>query len=146
MSLSMHGETLFHFTQSIDVLLEIVQSRCFKASLAMERLVYKAKTGETESTPDLWVPMVSFCDYKLSEIGHHALNYGYNGLGMSKSWGIRNKMNPVLYVSENSEVGSELRETLKDIADSINRQDMVLASIIRHANLFSWTKNYQGTL
>jgi len=146
MSLSMHGETLFHFTEYLDNLISILSSRYFKASLSMEKLSYVNANGIVESTPDLWVPMVSFCDYKLAEIAHHTANYGCFGLGMAKEWGALKGLNPVLYVSDNSHIGGELRSIIYDVAKSATSSSSLIEVNIKLANMFSWTKNYQGIL
>ena len=146
MSLSMHGETLFHFTEELETLISILSCLHFRASLSMERLSYVTEKGETESTPDLWVPMVSFCDYKLAEIAHHTESYGCFGLGMSKTWGTSIGLNPELYVSDASEIGRELRSIIYDVAQSATISSSLVEANIKLANMFSWTKNYQGVL
>lgn len=148
MSLSMHGETLFHFTNELPTLLRILEDSHFKASFSLESLSFQSPQG-AESIPGLWVPMVSFCDYKLSEIGHHVLNYGSYGLGMSKAWGIAKGLNPVLYVSAQSQIGAKLKSVLNKIAvaKQMGDPDCALGDTdIEVANMFAWTKNYQGTL
>lgn len=148
MSLSTHGETLFHFTSDLSVLLDILESGYFKASFSLESLSFQTPQG-VESIPDLWVPMVSFCDYKLSEIGHHVLNYGSYGLGMAKDWGVAKGLNPVLYVSAQSPIGPRLKSVLNKVAVAKQAGDpnSALGIVdIEVANMFAWTKNYQGTL
>lgn len=153
MSLSMHGETLFHFTDELSTLLSILESSYFEASFARESLNYQTPMNGSASIPDLWVPMVSFCDYKLLEIGHHVLNYGAYGLGMSKKWGINNGLNPVLYVSEKSPIGSNLKQLLNTVAaakvkteDCANCQGALGSADIELSNMYAWTKNYDGPL
>lgn len=153
MSLSMHGETLFHFTNELSTLLSILSSGCFEASFATERLAYQTSNGESAVTPDLWVPMVSFCDYKLSEISHHVLNYGAYGLGMSKNWAIAKGLNPVLYVSEQGPVGARLKNVLNRVATAklktncdLGCQEPLGRADIELANMYAWAKNYEGTL
>lgn len=148
MSLSMHGETLFHFTKELPTLLRILEDSHFNASFSLESLSFQTPQG-AESIPDLWVPMVSFCDYKLSEIGHHVLNYGSYGLGMSKAWGIAKGLNPVLYISAQSQIGLRLKSVLNKIAAAKlteNSNGVLSNADIEIANMFAWTKNYQDTL
>lgn len=149
----MHGETLFHFTNELSKLLSILNDRAFKVSFSLETLSYRDWERTLESIPELWVPMVSFCDYKLSEIAHHTLNYGQYGLGMSKKWGIEKGLNPVLYVSERSLIGQKLRGLLNHCSqerrNSTQFDETTTApsvAEIETANFYAWTKNYQGTL
>lgn len=152
MSLSMHGETLFHFTKDFNTLISILDDRAFEAHLSKETLVYINESGNQEELPPLLVPMVSFCDYKLSEISHHALNYGYYALGMTKEWAITNKLNPVLYLSENSDIAAGLR-SLNKLLENIQKNnayhnfaDDIFKASVKAIEIYAWTKNYQGLL
>jgi hypothetical protein len=148
----MHGETLFHFTQDFNTLISILDDQAFQAHLSRETLVYINENGNLEELPPVLVPMVSFCDYKLSEISHHALNYGYYALGMTKEWAITNKLNPVLYLSENSDIAAGLR-SLNKILEKIqknnichNLEDEIFKASLKAIEIYAWTKNYQGLL
>jgi hypothetical protein len=68
------------------------------------------------------IPMVCFCDLPLSALDKHMglseeEGYGKYGLGMSKDWGIAQKLNPVTYFTEESHV---LRGML-DVTDRLYR-------------------------
>ena len=154
MSVSMHGESLFHFTDSLDVIKDILKASAFEARYCRERLVYEGDFGEESITPYLLVPMVSFCDYKLSEISHHALNYGHYGLGMKKGWAIDNGLNPVLYISKKFEGIQSLLQTMRDagvalsdeVSEGVAGKETLLDAQINVSKIIAWTKNYQGTL
>lgn len=75
---SLYPDILFHFT-SRDGLYGILENS-FKISYARERIVGKSKSTEFA------VPMVSFCDLRLSELKDHMSKYGSYGIGLSKSW------------------------------------------------------------
>lgn len=49
-----------------------------------------------------YIPMVSFCDIPLSNLNFHMEVYSSYGLGMKKEWADDNRLNPVMYVNENS--------------------------------------------
>ncbi|WP_239397078.1 abortive infection system antitoxin AbiGi family protein [Pseudoalteromonas sp. OOF1S-7] len=50
-------------------------------------------------------PMVCFCDIPLSRIQEHVGKYGEYGIGLTKEWAKRNKLNPVIYLQKDSELG-----------------------------------------
>jgi len=85
-----HSRTLFHFTNQ-GGLLGILHSN-FRSTFSEERMI--ADNGQVW---DYWVPMVCFCDIPLHLIGNHINHYGRYGLGMSREWAIRSKLNPVFY-------------------------------------------------
>jgi len=60
---------------------------------------------------ELCVPMVSFCDIPLSKIKDHIGKYGEYGIGLTKEWAIKNKLNPVVYI----EAGSNFSESIHRI-------------------------------
>jgi len=94
---------------------------------------------------NIYVPMVSFCDIPLSNIKEHIVKYGKFGIGLTKEWAIKNKLNPVLYL----EGGSLLSHSV----------DTVILDALSEGNVSTWTdeqkcaadilryiKNYQGNL
>ena len=47
-------------------------------------------------------PMVCFCDIPLSRIFEHTVFYGEYGFGLTKEWGLANKLAPLIYAPNNS--------------------------------------------
>lgn len=87
--MGLSSNTLFHFTIQIDFLKGII-SQGFKMSYCLE---------ENNA-----FPMISFCDLPLSSISEQLDKYGNYSLGMTLDWGIRNKLNPIMYFQDNSEL------------------------------------------
>ncbi len=70
-------------------------------------------------------PMVCFCDIPLGRIKEHVSFYGSYGLGLSREWATRNRLNPVFYLSRSSPLGQSflaaIRGSLSD--DKEKKQD-----------------------
>src|SRR5689334_5410339 len=65
--------------------------------------------GDEKGGDLVWgVPMASFCDIPLSQVVQHMGTYGSFGLGLSKEWGTRNGVAPVLYSHPHSLVAKSL--------------------------------------
>ncbi len=119
------AKTLFHFTKKFDNLLGILEngllpSYCFESALmpikvssGIKRIIdYDLYFG----IKPIGIPMVSFCDIRLSQISEHSEKFGSYGIGFKKDFSqARNRnennwaLNPVLYFENmNSKVGNIL--------------------------------------
>jgi len=86
------ANTLFNFTTKFDYLKSKIENR-FKPRLVLED--YTSIGYQLE-----WaLPMVCFCDIRLSNILIHIKEYGNYGIGLKKEWGIEKGLNPLLYIS-----------------------------------------------
>lgn len=88
------SDSLFHFTSSLDVLKSILKNGIFPR-YCLEDIKWMGIEREY-----LAYPMSCFCDIPLSRISEHTNFYGRFGLGLSKAWGRKNNLNPVIYSSE----------------------------------------------
>jgi hypothetical protein len=138
------SETLFHFTNR-ENLLGILENE-FHPNFSPE--VYQFD----ERTPfKCGIPMVSFCDIPLSLAYNHMVNYGNYGIGMSKEWANRNRLNPVLYLRRGSQttqiVDDVLNSIYKDIK-GVREEGIEVESLTKRyillLKLFSFTKPFDG--
>jgi hypothetical protein len=56
----------------------------------------------------LMMPMVSFCDIPLERSKYHRGDYGDYVIGLSKEWGMRAGLNPLLYINDSSDMAVRL--------------------------------------
>lgn len=139
----LYPTTLFHFTNK-HALYAILREN-FKISYAREKII-----GPTTSR-EFAVPMVSFCDLKLSELKYF-LNYGKFGIGLTKEWANSNHLSPVQYVNRHSYIMDNLisgingiynqLKLLHDIKQSTNFNK----SYMNVLNMYRYIKNYEGEL
>lgn len=155
---SLYPTTLFHFTKSLDVLMSILDGEYFKISFARE-FVEGPSTRRSFA-----VPMVSFCDIRLTQLEEHTNSYGSYGIGLTKEWADRKKMNPVIYMNKNNPSFDYynnslriLRKELKQSKEKLKREPKLSAKMKEnYAKLkkhyyeirepLRYMKNYQGKL
>jgi hypothetical protein len=114
------SDTLFHFTKSRTNLERILVER-FKITYCKENFQLLGKpSGE------YYYPMISFCDLPLGSIKNHIAKYGCYGIGMTKEWGIKNKLNPVLYLENSSNIAKDVNEHY----DSLNSMIETFAELV----------------
>jgi Putative abortive phage resistance protein AbiGi, antitoxin len=129
---------IIHFTPSKNSLLGIL-SDDFRINYCTEQY----QIGEFDISAK--VPMVSFCDIPLSQIKEHIEKYGSYGIGLTKEWAARNRLNPVLYIEKNSHVSESIGQALdKFIVSRRNREKANHHKAIE--DIFRHIKNYQGEL
>jgi len=90
------SHTLFHFTDSVETLAKIIRTGFWPRYCSEDFRWYNEQLGYVA------YPLVSFCDIPLTRIKDHVGFYGGFGFGMSREWAIRARLNPVIYLSENS--------------------------------------------
>jgi len=147
-SVNLSSNTLFHFTNNMDNLLNILKND-FVSHLSIERF------DENGNIAILYAAaMVSFCDLPLSTVKQHLRYYGSYGIGLSKRWGISKGISPVLYVHERSKLYA-IQHHIKDIeAIRLASSTEVHDETVRHAkqdelrnnllNVNCYIKPYEG--
>ena len=48
------------------------------------------------------IPMISFCDIPITLLDEHTNRYGSYGIGLSKDWGIKNGVTPIMYIANDT--------------------------------------------
>ncbi|EJG0940754.1 hypothetical protein C4G64_RS11795 [Vibrio parahaemolyticus O1] len=142
--MSLYPQILFHFTNKDG--LESLLRDDFKVSYAREKIEGKNQTKE------FGVPMVSFCDLRLSELKHHMTKYGKFGIGLSKDWANEKGLNPVWYVNRSSDFADNFSSALGGIyrhLDEIKDPEShkgLSEEYMKVVDTYRYIKNYEGKL
>jgi hypothetical protein len=131
------SNTLFHFTSNMDNLLNILTNE-FRPRYCLENWSNLfIETGEFQQA----FPMVCFCDLPISQLNEHLKFYGNYGIGMKKEWGIKNRINPVLYLHSKSSLATSIAVLMKSSFEGEDKQIYVFESIFELTN---YVKLYEG--
>jgi len=137
------SNSLFHFTPKKEYLISILRQTfvpryCFEEI----KLIDKLERAGFESA----IPMVCFCDISLSQINNHIEMYGGYGLGMTKEWGIRKKLNPIVYVNPNSNISESLSKMAENVYQALDKHCSEITRNIsdEYMNLVNFLKPYDG--
>lgn len=103
--MTISSNTLFHFTNKIEDLINILTND-FRPHFCLEDRNFIPNRIDYQEVLEYAIPMVCFCDIPLSLAKNHMENYGNYGIGLSKEWGMRNNISPILYAYKNSAVTS----------------------------------------
>jgi len=87
----------FNFTKHFDFLVETIDHGAFSPRYNLEDLSHVDKRFGT--VIKIFILMKCFCDIPLNYlIGAHVDVYGSYGIGLNKSWGIKNNLTPIHYI------------------------------------------------
>ena len=107
------ANTLFHFTSEFNWLISIID-KGFIPRFSKE-FDEGNEVFEDNEFGNL-VPMVCFCDIPISHLRKHIDIYGQYGIGLEKDWGVQAGINPVFYLTKQSEFLNEYHRIRKDIS------------------------------
>lgn len=146
-STSLHPNALFHFTNA-DGLRGILKRLAFQLSYARETV-----QGPT-SAKCIAVPMVSFCDLRLSELSSHMEKYGRYGIGLNKTWAKNRGLSPVAYINSESELALSIIDGAAQAMDIValhpnNEESQIAENVDMYFNVMNtqrFIKNYEGRL
>lgn len=102
------SDNLFHFTSSIDVLKLILRNGVYPR-YCLEDFSWFG----SDQHKYIAYPMSCFCDIPLSRISEHTDFYGNYGIGFTKDWGLRNGLNPIIYLTPTGSVKDMVKYLFK---------------------------------
>jgi uncharacterized protein (DUF433 family) len=119
------ADYLFHYTKRLDVIKNILRIG-FRYYLIQEKIPYKETYQENFA--------ICFCDLRIEDTVVHRKRYGNNSIVLSKEWGIKNCIQPVNYIHENSSVVSTkyiaMRSRFREIHQNHPHKDDVLQAMM----------------
>lgn len=137
---TLSSNSLFHFTDSAENLISILKNNAFHPRQCLEdfgMFQFVKSRNLASDMKEFAIPMVCFCDIPLSKIKHHLSVYGKYGLGLKKTWGIKNGISPILYLHPSSETTSLLNKLLVFNYESDQIKDLLY-------KFLRFTKPYEG--
>ena len=152
--MKLSANSLFHFTSKKKYLLNILKGS-FSPRYCLETFnhIYDGEILE------LAIPMTCFCDIPLSAMNEHFTKYGEYGIGLTKEWGIRNGLSPILYVNNDSFSQKCIQKTFEtslqhdlvitDLKETFPEFTKDIPNIYEHMyalNLLFLTKPYIGDM
>ncbi|RYU92773.1 abortive infection system antitoxin AbiGi family protein [Emticicia agri] len=138
--MALSSNSIIHLTEEKESLIGILSDN-FRIKYCKEQI--KSPIGSIKAA----VPMVSFCDIPLSQIKDHIEKYGKYGIGLTKEWAKRKRLNPILYIDDNSIIGEEFYKTfLKYIESKPQFVDVMLMDDRFYLDIIRYMKNYDGML
>ena len=132
------SNTLFHFTNKYENLINILEND-FRPHYSLEDF-NAIFPGQPVNYLKLAIPMVSFCDIPLSQTAEHLSTYGCYGIGLTKEWGKRNGITPVLYTYPESLLAGFIRQMIEKTQRLKDQEREFLYDIFR------FIKPYKGSL
>jgi len=130
--------SIIHYTDSLDKIKSIL-TEGFRIKYCAEVLKL-GKKGSSQAAH----PMVSFCDIPLSDSKQHFDAYGKYGIGLSKTWAIKEGINPVIYIDRNSLIADSIYELIKERRNK--NSNLTKKQKIEILQIKSYAKNYSGQL
>lgn len=142
---SLYPDILFHFT-SKEGLYGILEDS-FRLSYAREQIAGPKHCREFA------VPIVSFCDLRLSELKNHMEKYGKYDLGLTKEWANRKGLSPVMYVNRHCQFADRFNSAIDSIYrylgkihDQNQNKKRLHTNYMNILDTYRYLKNYEGNL
>lgn len=104
----MYSKKIIHFTNSYNSLSGILDAKGFKLAYCGEIFTVEGRRVSSAAHP-----MVCFSAYSGTDLNGRNITYGRFGIEMKKEWVEVNKITPVLYVNESSQVALALGTMLR---------------------------------
>ncbi|MEK0446855.1 MAG: hypothetical protein RLZZ399_2176 [Verrucomicrobiota bacterium] len=132
--------SLFHFTKNLDALKSILKDG-FWPRYCLEDIRWQ----NFDQFEYVAFPMVCFCDIPIGRIVQHVEFYGSYGIGVTKEWGLKNKLNPIVYLSGPEPLGGAFN-ALSNVVFSHPDKKQVETGLEHFRHLVAHTKPISGKM
>lgn len=145
--MAVSANTLFHFTSS-NSLKSILASQGLFPQYSDEH--FEDILPESSIYRITYIPLISFCDLTIIQLSRDSLHttvFGDYGIGLTKKWGIENKISPVIYVHKNSQPSNQLYNLIKLFRKydrTHETQETISTARKELIDSFKFIKPYQG--
>lgn len=114
------SDNLFHFTKSLQILKTILKNG-IEPRYCLEDIEWIG-TSHTQVA----YAMKCFCDIPLTRISEHKEFYGHYGIGLTKEWGLKNGLQPVIYLREDGSIKKCIRFLLgiDEPSDEVDKEEL----------------------
>ncbi|MBH1663625.1 hypothetical protein I5U73_00415 [Stenotrophomonas maltophilia] len=138
-SVGLSSNSVIHFTKKKESLFGILQEG-FKVKYCREEIILDGFIIK------LHIPMISFCDIPFSKIKDHVSKYGGYGIGLSREWAIKNRLNPVLYIQGESSLAQSYRDLVGLLYHKETEEGLDQEFRRKAKDIARYIKNYEGPL
>ena len=99
LSPTLSANVLFHFMTEMRFLEIALEAKALFPRYCKEDIGYLGLKVEDEKLTNVAYPEKCFCDMPVHEVYRHSHAYGQFGIGLKKSWGMINGIQPIQYVN-----------------------------------------------
>ncbi|WP_138269566.1 abortive infection system antitoxin AbiGi family protein [Anaerofustis stercorihominis] len=107
------ANTLFNFMDDFIYLEEMIEEKCIYPRYSKEDFSFL----NIPNIETFYIAMKCFCDIHLHMVSKHKEEFGDYAIGLTKEWGVRNGLQPIIYCNKNS----SYVKSIKISYDSFNR-------------------------
>lgn len=131
-----YPDTLFTFCSKLEYIESPIKTKMISPRYCEEDIKYL----KIPNIKRIEFPMKCFCDINMHQIEEHLSWYGYYGLALTKEWGIRNNIQSVQYINENSKLKDDFKtafsKALKIDKDSQTKNEEIMKDYLLHQLMY----------
>lgn len=116
------ANVLFHFMTEMRFLTTAIEKKALFLRYCREKISYLDLRVGDQVLHEVAYPEKCFCDIPIHDVSTHTTTYGKFGIGLKKSWGIVNGIQPIQYVNPKSNLIRDFQEAFR-YAQKVSNDD-----------------------